>query len=221
LELNVMKAQSALKDVERGIIDLVTSDEIRARVKMALDAKADPMDVIGGVRKALDEVGERYEKKEFFLMELIVAGNLAADVMNMLKPRLKAGASSSRGRVVIGTVQGDLHDIGKNLVAAMLTSLGYEVTDLGVDTKPERFVEAVKNEKPRVVAMSCLLTVGLPYMKATIDALKAAGLRDKVKTIIGGRPVTKDYAKEIGADAYGSDATEAVKIISGWEGKSR
>jgi len=211
-----MKSQSALENVERGIVDLVTSEELKARVKKALDAKADPIDVIGSIRKALDEVGERYEKKEYFLMELIVAGNLATEIMNILRPYFKADMQAPRGRVVIGTVQGDLHDIGKNLVAAMLTSLGYTVTDLGVDVKPEKFVEVVRNEKPQVVAMSGLLTVGLPYMKTTIDALKTAGLKDKVKTIVGGRPLTKEYAKEIGADAYGTDATEAVRIIGGW-----
>lgn len=216
-----MKAQSALKDIERGIVDLVTSDEMKARVEKAVDAKASPMDVVRSVRKALEDVGERYEKKEYFLMELIVAGNLATEVMNTLRPHLRADAQTSRGRVVIGTVQGDLHDIGKNLVAAMLTSVGYTVTDLGVDVKPESFVEAVKKEKPQVVALSCLLTVGMPNMKATMDALKAAGLRGKVKAIVGGRPVTLEYAKEIGADAFGPDATEALRIIGGWTGGGR
>ncbi|OVE80850.1 methyltransferase [bacterium M21] len=159
---------------------------------------------------AMDEVGRRFECNEFFVPELLIAARAMKGALELLKPSLQAAGAESAGKVAIGTVKGDLHDIGKNLVASMLEGAGYDIIDLGVDVAPERFVEAVQNEGVEVLCLSALLTTTMPAMKATIEALTAAGVRDKVKVIIGGAPVTQNYADEIGADGYGDNANSAV-----------
>lgn len=181
-------------------------------VQKAIENNTDPLKIMDAVKKGLDIVGEKYEKMEYFLMDLVLAGTTASEVLKLIKPLLMKTTSKPRGKVVIGTVAGDMHDIGKNLVIAMLSSAGYEVIDLGIDVPARKFVEAVINEKPDIVAMSALLTITLDEQRKTIEALKNAGLRDKIKIMVGGRPVTPEFAKEIGADGYGKDAIEAVKI---------
>ncbi|MCS7116358.1 MAG: corrinoid protein [Nitrososphaerota archaeon] len=183
-------------------------------VQRAIESNVDPLEIMDAVKRGLDVVGEKYERMEYFLMDLVVAGKVASEVLKLIKPLLMRVTSKPRGKVVIGTVAGDVHDIGKNLVIAMLASAGYEVIDLGVDVPAEKFVEAVRNEKPDIVAMSALLTITLDEQKKVIEALKSAGLRDKVKVMVGGRPVTPEFAKEIGADGYGKDAIEAVKVAN-------
>ena len=210
--------ENILEEIRVAIANIAHVDELKQKVEEALSLNIDPLKILDCVSKGLDEVGRKYESGEYFLMELILAGNLASEVTNMLRPYLKAKRKISRGKVVIGTVEGDLHDIGKNIVISMLSSAGFEVIDLGVDVSAEKFIDAVKKEKPDILAMSCLLTVGLPHMREVIEKLKEEGLRDKVKVMVGGRPVTPEYAREIGADAYGADAVDAVNIAERWVG---
>jgi corrinoid protein of di/trimethylamine methyltransferase len=159
---------------------------------------------------AMDEVGKRFEAEEYFVPELLLAGRAMKGALEVLRPLLAASGAKPAGRVVIGTVKGDLHDIGKNLVAAMLEGAGFEVTDLGTDVAPEKFVEAVHAKNAEIVCLSALLTVTMPAMKTTLEALKAAGVRGKVKVMIGGAPVTDQYCREIGADSYSENASAAV-----------
>jgi 5-methyltetrahydrofolate--homocysteine methyltransferase len=151
------------------------------------------------------------EKEDMFIPEVLQAAQIMAAAVEILKPLLAEDSASANGRVVIGTVKGDLHDIGKNLVSMMIESAGLEVHDLGVDISPERFVEAIKNTDARILCMSALLTTTMPMMKRTIDALSESGMRNKVKVMVGGAPVTQSFAREIGADAYAADAGGAAK----------
>jgi len=161
---------------------------------------------------AMDEVGKKFEANEYFVPELLLAARAMKGCLELIRPLLAAGGVEPAGRVAIGTVKGDLHDIGKNLVAAMLEGGGYEVIDLGVNVDPMKFVRAVKEKGAQIVALSALLTTTMPAMKNTIEALKQAGLRDQVKVMIGGAPVTETYAKEIGADGYSQNAAGAVGV---------
>jgi corrinoid protein of di/trimethylamine methyltransferase len=161
---------------------------------------------------AMDEVGRRFQCEEFFVPDLLLSGRAMKATLELLRPLLSASGAQPAGRVVIGTVKGDLHDIGKNLVASLLEGGGFEVYDVGADVSPEQFIEAIQSRNPDIVALSALLTVTMPAMKTTIDELKRAGVRDSVKVMIGGAPVTRQYAEEIGADAYGEDASVAVSI---------
>jgi 5-methyltetrahydrofolate--homocysteine methyltransferase len=160
---------------------------------------------------AMDEVGRLFEENEYFVPELLIAARAMKGGLDILRPLLAATGAEPIARVVIGTVRGDLHDIGKNLVAAMLEGGGFEVIDLGVDVSPERFASAVKEHHAQIVAMSALLTTTMPGMKAIIEALRAEGVRDSVKIMIGGAPVTQRYADEIGADAFSDNASGAVR----------
>lgn len=184
-----------------------------AITREALDTGADPLALIHkGMIPAMDEVGRRYESEEYFVPELLLAGRAMKASLELLRPLLTASGAQPVGRVAIGTVKGDLHDIGKNLVASMLEGGGFEVIDLGADVSPDRFVEAVRDKGAGIVCLSALLTVTMPSMKKTIDALAEAGVRDKVKVLVGGAPVTPQYAKEIGADGYGETANQAVAL---------
>jgi 5-methyltetrahydrofolate--homocysteine methyltransferase len=180
----------------------------------AIAAGVEPMALIQeSMVPAMDEVGRLFECEEYFVPELLLAGRAMKGAMELLKPLLTAAGQKMAVRVVIGTVKGDLHDIGKNIVASMLEGSGFEVIDLGTDVSPENFVAAVEQRKPHVVCMSALLTVTMPAMKLTIDALQTAGLRTQVKVLIGGAPVTHQYAKEIGADGYSENANGAVGMV--------
>ncbi|MEM2507706.1 MAG: corrinoid protein [Candidatus Bathyarchaeia archaeon] len=169
-----------------------------------------------GMSKGMEIVGEKYERSEYFLAELIMAGEVMKEGMKVLEPYLKGSKVKKIGKVVIGTVRGDLHDIGKNIVATLLDAAGFDVIDLGVDVSPEKFVEAVREYKPDIVGMSALLTTTMIEMENVIKALKEAGLRDRVKIIIGGAPITKEFAEKIGADAAAGDAVEGVNICKSW-----
>lgn len=161
---------------------------------------------------AMDEVGRRFESGDYFVPELLLSARAMKSAMKLLRPLLIQSGIPSRGKVVIGTVKGDLHDIGKNLVAAMLEGGGFEVFDLGVNVSPERFIATIQEQDAQIVAMSALLTTTMPSMKLTIEEFKKAGLREKVKVMIGGAPVTQDYADAIAADGYGSNAVAAVEM---------
>jgi 5-methyltetrahydrofolate--homocysteine methyltransferase len=158
----------------------------------------------------MGEVGQLFEEGEYFVPEMLIAARAMQGGLLILKPFLAEGDVHSPGKVVIGTVKGDLHDIGKNLVAMMLEGSAFEIVDLGTDVSPEKFVEAVQTSGADIVAMSALLTTTMPNMTAVIEALKEAGLRDKVKIMVGGAPLTQDYASKIGADGYAADANQAV-----------
>ncbi|MGA2571587.1 MAG: corrinoid protein [Terracidiphilus sp.] len=186
----------------------------RAATEEALAAGAAPMELIqDSMVPAMDAVGRLFESEEYFVPELLLAGRAMKNAMELLKPLLSASGQKMAARVIIGTVKGDLHDIGKNIVASMLEGGGFEVIDLGTDVPPESFVAAVNERKPQVVCMSALLTVTMPAMKLTIDALESAGLRTQVKVLVGGAPVTTQYAKEIGADGYSENASGAVGLV--------
>ena len=185
-----------------------------AATEAAIAAGVEPMALIQeSMVPAMDEVGRLFECEEYFVPELLLAGRAMKGAMELLKPLLTAAGQKMAVRVVIGTVKGDLHDIGKNIVASMLEGSGFEVIDLGTDVSPENFVAAVEQRKPHVVCMSALLTVTMPAMKLTIDALKTAGLRTQVKVLVGGAPVNSQYAKEIGADGYSENASGAVGLV--------
>ena len=184
-----------------------------AATKEALAAQVDPLVLVTDhMVPAMDEVGKRFECEEYFVPELLLSARAMKGALELLRPLLVASGAEPAGRVVIGTVKGDLHDIGKNLVASMLEGGGFEVIDLGADVAPEKFAQAVKERGANIVCLSALLTVTMPSMKTTIEALKQAGVRDRAKVLIGGAPVTQQYADEIGADGYGQSATAAVQL---------
>jgi 5-methyltetrahydrofolate--homocysteine methyltransferase len=160
---------------------------------------------------SLEEVGARFERGDFFVPEMLIAGRAMAGAMEVLRPLLAETGVQTIGKFVMGTVQGDVHDIGKNLVNIMLEGAGFEVIDLGVQVKPEKFVEAVDQHKPDIVGFSAFLTTTMPMFKANINALQKAGLRDSVVVMVGGAPVTQEYADAVGADGYAADASATVK----------
>ena len=185
----------------------------KAGVNAAIAAGLDPDTILKeGLIAAMGEVGRLFEENEYFVPEMLVAARAMQGGLAILKPHLAAGGSVSTGKAVVGTVKGDLHDIGKNLVAMMLEGAGFEVIDLGTDVTPDKFVKAVIEHKPQVIGMSALLTTTMPSMSGTIKALQEAGLRDQVKVMIGGAPVTDGFAKQIGADGYSPDASSAVRL---------
>jgi 5-methyltetrahydrofolate--homocysteine methyltransferase len=182
-------------------------------VQVALDAGLEPGQILAdGMIAPMKEVGQRFENGDYFVPEMLIAAPAMQAGMALLKPYLISSNVKSAGKVSIGTVKGDLHDIGKNLVALMLEGAGFEVKDLGVDVPPEKFIEAIKTGNADIVALSALLTTTMPNMETTIKVIQQAGLRDMVKIIIGGAPVTQDYANQIGADGYSADASRAVSL---------
>lgn len=209
--------------LDRNIYDAIlngNAKKAREATEVALTAGAEPMALIqDSMVPAMDEVGTLFECEEFFVPELLLAGRAMKSAMELIKPLLSAAGQKMAVRVIIGTVKGDLHDIGKNIVASMLEGSGFEVIDLGTDVTPENFVKAVRESNPQVVCMSALLTVTMPAMKTTIDALESAGVRTQVKVLIGGAPVTSQYAREIGADGYSDNASGCVSMVKELLGK--
>jgi 5-methyltetrahydrofolate--homocysteine methyltransferase len=184
-----------------------------AATRQALDAGVDPVELVNqAVSPAMDEVGRLYEAGEYFVPELLLAARATKAVFLLIRPLLTQKGAQPTARVVLGTVQGDLHDIGKNLVAAMLEGSGFEVIDLGVNVSPEKFIATVEEKQAHIVGLSALLTTTMPAMKTVVDAFRAAGIRDRVKVMIGGAPVTQSFADSIGADAYGENAASAVDV---------
>lgn len=186
---------------------------IAAAVQEAIDAGEDANELLNtGMIGAMDEVGAQFTEGKIFVPEMLVAAKAMKKGVEALQPYLSAEGNSGLGKIIIGTVAGDLHDIGKNLVTMMMESGGFEVIDLGVDVSPEKFIEAVKNNPDtKIVCCSALLTTTMPAIKSTIDAFKEAGIRDQVKIMIGGAPVTQKYCEEVGADAYTADAAAAAQ----------
>jgi corrinoid protein of di/trimethylamine methyltransferase len=185
----------------------------KALTEKALAAGADPLKLVQDfMMPAMAEVGRRFECNEYFVPELLLAARAMKGALEPIRPLLAATSAQAAGCIVIGTVAGDLHDIGKNLVIAMLEGAGFEVVDLGVNVSPEKFIQQIKEKAADIVAMSALLTTTMPAMKTTIDAMKQAGVRNQVKVIVGGAPVTQKYADEIGADGYAETAAGAVPL---------
>jgi len=190
-------------------------NEAVEEARRALAAGVDPALIMReGLIAAMSEVGRRYSSGEFFLPQMMIAARAMTEVIPVLKPHLVGEAAEKRGKAVIGTVAGDFHDIGKNIVKMMLEGAGYEVVDLGVDVGPEKFVEAVRSEAPNFVLMSALITLTMESMKRTMEALNSAGLRGGVRIGVGGAPLTQKFADEIGADFYGEDAYACVQTCN-------
>ena len=201
-----------IQEIYEGIID-GQAPLVSQKVQLALDSDVDPAAILNqGMIAAMAEVGKRFEEGEYFVPEMLIAARAMQAGLALLKPRLQQTDLRSSGKVVIGTVKGDLHDIGKNLVAMMLEGAGFEIVDLGTDVSADKFVAAAREHQADLVAMSALLTTTMPNMKITIDALQTAGLRQQVKVIIGGAPITESFARQVGADGYAPDASRAVAV---------
>jgi len=182
-------------------------------VQQALDQERSPAEILnGGLIAGMDEVGRDFKAGDLYVPEVLIAARAMHAGMSILRPLLAEADVPTAGKYIIGTVRGDLHDIGKNLVRMMLEGAGFEIIDLGTDVKPDTFVAAVQEHQPQLVGMSALLTTTMPGMKATIEGLEEAGLRDTVKIMVGGAPVTAAFAEQIGADAYAPDAATAVDV---------
>lgn len=202
----------------QALADMREGEALRLARQM-VESGTNPLEILDATRTAMDIVGQRYEKGEYFLPELLLAGEMLGQITEMVKPLIAKTQSAQRqGKVLIGTVAGDIHDIGKNIVVFMLDANGFEVLDLGVDVPAQKFVEAVQEFQPQVVGLSGFLTLAFDSMKETIRALEAAGLRDKVKVMIGGGSVDERVRAYTGADAWGRDAMAAVNLAKQWTG---
>ena len=204
-------------EIVKAISDLEEVDKIKTLVEKALKEKTPVTEIIEkALKKGLDEVGSRYEKGEYFLSELLYAGEIMTNLFDVLKPHMKQEDLEAGEIILLGTVRGDLHDIGKNIFAMMAQFSGFKIHDLGVDVDPKTFAEETKKTGARIIGMSTLLTSTLPEIKIVLDLLKEDGLRDKVKVIIGGNAVTKQFAEEVRVDAAALDAVEGIEICKGW-----
>lgn len=216
-----MNKKQILKEVRDKIVDLDGEGTLKT-IEEALQKKVPAATiVIEGIAEAMNIVGKKYENGEYFLAELLVSGEIVGKALTLLEPYLKTQRASVTGKVVVGTVKGDLHDLGKTILITLLKSAGFETYDLGVDVPYEIFVQKIKEVNPDIVAMSALLTTTMEEIKNTIDALVRAGVRDSVKIIVGGRPITEEFAKKAGADSYGRDAFIGVEICKKWMNEKR
>jgi methanogenic corrinoid protein MtbC1 len=206
------------KKLVNAIADM-KEEEALTLVKKMVEDGTDPKAILDAAREAMDIVGERYEKGTYFLPELMLAGEMMTQITEVIKPELaKMPAGEKIGKVLIGTVEGDIHDIGKNIVTFMLDVNGFEVLDLGVDVPAKKFVDAIKEFQPQVVALSGFLTLAFDAMKDTVAAIDAAGLRDNVHVMVGGGQVNEEISKYAGADAYGDNAMAGVNLAKKWTG---
>lgn len=197
-----------------GFMSEIEEQNTLEELKILLAKGAEPLELVEALRTAMAIIGDRFEKKEYYLSELIMAAEIFNQAIALIDPHLKTERGAKMGSVVIGTVEGDIHYIGKNIVASLLRCEGYEIFDLGEDVRPEAFVEKVKETGARIVGLSALLTVAFETMKNTVEKFKEAGLREQVKIIIGGAPVDESVVDYCGADAYGKDATEAIRLVN-------
>jgi len=206
------------KKLVNAIADMKEEEALKL-VREMVEGGSDPMEILEAGRKAMDIVGQRYEKGTYFLPELMLAGEMLTQITDIIKPELaKLPEVKRHGKVVIGTVAGDIHDIGKNVVSFMLDVNGFDVLDLGVDVPAQKFVEAIQDFEPQVVGLSGFLTLAFDAMKETVEAIKAAGLRDGVKIMVGGGQVNEKIQEYAGADAYGKDAMAGVSLAKKWVG---
>lgn len=201
-----------LKPIYEGVIR-GDAPSVQKEVQAAIDAGIGADEILKqGLIPAMQEVGDLFEKGEYFVPEMLVSARAMQSGLELLKPLLASAEVKSTGKVVLGTVQGDLHDIGKNLVGMMFEGAGFELVDLGANVSPEKFAQSIRENQPDILAMSALLTTTMPAMKTTIEALEGAGLRNQVKVMVGGAPITDEYADEIGADGFAPDASRAVSL---------
>ncbi|RPJ28194.1 MAG: methionine synthase [Chloroflexi bacterium] len=206
------------KELVNAIADMEEKQALDLASEL-LAKKTDPMLILDDCRSAMEIVGQRYEAGTYFLPELLLAGEMLTEITAIVKPEMAKGQQIQRhGKVLIGTVKGDIHDIGKNIVTFMLDASGFEVKDLGVDVPAEKFVEAIREFQPQVVGLSGFLTLAFDAMKDTIGAIQAAGLRDGIKIMVGGGPVSEEVRNYTGADAYGKDAMAGVTLARQWVG---
>jgi methanogenic corrinoid protein MtbC1 len=206
------------KDLVKTLADL-KEKEVIAIVEDRLKAKEDPLKILEDARKGMEIVGKRFANSEYFIPDLVYSGEILKSVTELVKPKLtKAAESKKLGKIVFGTVAGDIHDIGKDIVVFMLDVNGFEVHDLGVDVPAQKFVEKIKETDASIVGLSGFLTLAYDSMKQTVEAVKAAGLRDKVKVMIGGGQITEEVKEYTGADAYGKDAVAGVTLAKKWAG---
>ena len=209
-----------LENIALAISTLDSSDHAKALVTDALSQGFSPTEIAEkGIRQGLQIVGEKYEANEYFLSELLYAGSLVSDLFELLKPSLKNRQLERKGVIVLGTVKGDIHDLGKNIFKMLADSSGFEVHDLGVDVEPAVFVDQVNESRPQVLGLSALLTTALMEMTSTLDALRVAGVKGNLKVLLGGNAVKKEFGAEIGADATAFDAVEGLEICKGWTKK--
>lgn len=202
-----------------AFIDMREADVLRLTHEL-LEHGAQPLEILEACKDALEVIGQRFEEGQAFVPELVMSGEMMNEVKAIVKPQIEQEASAERlGRVLMGTVDGDIHDIGKDVVVFMLDANGFEVIDLGVDVAPATFVEKIRETQPDVVGLSGLLTLAFDSMKATVDTIREAGLREKVKIMIGGAPVDDHVREYAGADAWGKDAMEAVALAKQWTGR--
>ena len=207
--------------MEALIDDLVEMKEKEAlqKAKELLDKGTDPMKILDACGRAMEGIGQRFEKGEYFLPHLMMAGEMLRQISDMIKPLIKEEkGTAGKGKVLMGTVNGDIHDIGKNIVTFLLKVNGLEVMDIGIDQPPEKFVEGIREFQPQVVGMSGLLTLAFDSMKETVHAIEKAGLRDKVRIMIGGGQCSEQVKNYTGADAYGPDAVAGVRLAKQWIG---
>ncbi|MGQ9531018.1 MAG: corrinoid protein [Candidatus Bathycorpusculaceae bacterium] len=218
-----MSVESVIEKLRLAILEYNSEDAVSA-AKEVIKIGVDPLKAIEeGLAQGIREVGEKFANGEAFLPELIMAAEAMKKALEVLEPELKKEKKERKtlGKVLLGTVAGDIHSIGKTIVGAMLSANGFEVYDIGEDVPAEKFVEKVKELNPDILGLSALLTTTLPEQKAIIEALKREGLRDKVKVVVGGAPTSKEWAEEIGADGYGANATEAVEVVKRLLGHSK
>ena len=202
----------------RALVEMEEAEALQ-KAKQLLDEGTDPLNILEACSKAMEIVGKRFEQEEYFLPHLIMAGVMLKQISETIKPLIKGEKTEiGRGRVLMGTVRGDIHDIGKNIVIFLLEVNGFEVQDIGIDQPPENFVEAIREFRPGVVGMSGLLTLAFDSMKKTVRAIEDAGLREKVRIMIGGAQVTEQVKDYTGADAYGPDALAGVRLVEQWIG---
>jgi methylmalonyl-CoA mutase cobalamin-binding domain/chain len=207
------------EDLVQALVEMKEAEALQ-RAKQLVDEGVAPLEILESCSRAMELVGQRFEKGDYFLPHLMMAGEMLKQISNLLKPLIEQHKTEDkRGKVLIGTVEGDIHDIGKNIVAFLLEANGFEVRDIGINQKPGNFVEAIKVFQPKVVGMSGLLTLAFDSMKKTVQAIERAGLREEVRIMIGGGVVTEKIKEYTGADAYAPDAVAGVRLAKEWTGR--
>ncbi|NVM55139.1 MAG: cobalamin B12-binding domain-containing protein [Candidatus Helarchaeota archaeon] len=201
--------------LEKAIIE-IEPDKAETLAKQIVDSNADPKKLVTTISKALEIVGKKFQNEEYYLPELVMAGEISKSILAIAEPILKSEEQGPKVSIVVGTVQGDLHDLGKNIFVTFASSAGFNVIDLGNDVSVDRFIEAVKGEKARILGLSCLLTATDKELSKVIEALKKENIREKVMVIIGGAAITEELVKEVGGDAFAPDAITGLEQIKEW-----
>jgi methylmalonyl-CoA mutase cobalamin-binding domain/chain len=214
----IKKGNGETGSLSQAIVNLQIN-EISSLVEDELGTGRDPYDILRELREGMEEVGKKFENSEYFLADLIMAGETMKKALDVLKPMLKERKAEYEGRIVIGTIWGDLHDIGKDIVISLLTSAGFDVYDLGIDVPPRRFAEEAERVGAKIVAISALLSTSIPTISKVVEELRKIGIRDKVRIIAGGAALRREYAKWLGIDAAVNDAMEGLEIIKSWVSK--